>query len=266
MSARLSTACPARLLGRHVGRRAEDHPGLRHRAAMHRRRHRRRSCRDAPAGSCAFARPKSSTFTVPSGAHLDVGRLQIAMDDALLVRRFERLGDLLRDRQRLVERDRRRARSARERSSPSTSSMTSAVKSARLLEAVDRRDVRMIERGERLRLRAESARGDPASAANAAGSTLIATVALQLACRSRDRPRPCRPRRAARRFRRGRGGIRQIEPWIEADSSDEARDGQGEPAQPVITCVRRDCQQISAQGSQDGTRWERSAPVWPRLN
>ena len=28
------------------------------------------------------------------------------MDDPLLVRRFERLGDLLRDRQRLVERDR----------------------------------------------------------------------------------------------------------------------------------------------------------------
>ena len=28
------------------------------------------------------------------------------MDDALLVRRFERLGDLLRDRQRFVERDR----------------------------------------------------------------------------------------------------------------------------------------------------------------
>ena len=35
------------------------------------------------------------------GADLDVRRLEIAMDDALLVRRFERLGDLLRDRQRL---------------------------------------------------------------------------------------------------------------------------------------------------------------------
>ena len=39
-------------------------------------------------------------------ADLDVGRLQIAMDDALLVRGFERLGDLLRDRQRFVERNR----------------------------------------------------------------------------------------------------------------------------------------------------------------
>ena len=40
------------------------------------------------------------------GADLDVGGLQIAVDDPLLVRRFERLRDLLRDRQRLVERDR----------------------------------------------------------------------------------------------------------------------------------------------------------------
>ena len=39
-------------------------------------------------------------------AHLDVGRLQIAMDDALLVRGFERLGDLPRDRQRVGERHR----------------------------------------------------------------------------------------------------------------------------------------------------------------
>ena len=40
------------------------------------------------------------------GPHLDVRGLQIAMDDALLVRGFERLGDLRRDRQRLIERDR----------------------------------------------------------------------------------------------------------------------------------------------------------------
>ena len=40
------------------------------------------------------------------GPHLDVCRLEIAMDDALLVRGFERLGDLPRDRQRLGERKR----------------------------------------------------------------------------------------------------------------------------------------------------------------
>jgi hypothetical protein len=42
----------------------------------------------------ALARPKSSTFTVPVGADLDVGRLEIAMDDALRVRGVERRGDL----------------------------------------------------------------------------------------------------------------------------------------------------------------------------
>ena len=38
------------------------------------------------------------------GRDLDVGGLQIAMDDALFVRGFERLGDLARDGQRLAER------------------------------------------------------------------------------------------------------------------------------------------------------------------
>ena len=44
------------------------------------------------------------------GPHLDVRRLQIAMDDAVLVRRLERIGDLPRDRQRFVERNRPRGR------------------------------------------------------------------------------------------------------------------------------------------------------------
>ena len=37
--------------------------------------------------------------------HLDIRGLEIAMDDPLFVRGFERLGDLLRDRQRLVDRN-----------------------------------------------------------------------------------------------------------------------------------------------------------------
>src|SRR5687768_13647744 len=54
-----------------------------------------------PPASVSFARPKSSTFTVPSG--LDVRGLQIAMDDAVFVRRFERLDNLARDRQRFID-------------------------------------------------------------------------------------------------------------------------------------------------------------------
>ena len=70
---------------------------------------------------------------------------------ALLVRRFERLGDLPRDRQRFVERQSgpRAMRSASV--GPSTSSSTSARHAVRVLEPVDGADVRMIERGEHLR-------------------------------------------------------------------------------------------------------------------
>ncbi len=52
-------------------------------------------------------------------AHLDVGGLQITMNDALLVRGFQRLRDLLRDGQRFIERHsglpRRSARGAEAR-------------------------------------------------------------------------------------------------------------------------------------------------------
>ena len=47
------------------------------------------------AGARAFARPKSSTLTVAIGTDLDVRWLHVTMDDALLVRGFQRVGDLL---------------------------------------------------------------------------------------------------------------------------------------------------------------------------
>ncbi len=40
------------------------------------------------------------------GSHLDVCRLEIAVDDPLFVRRFERLCDLAGDRQRVIDRNR----------------------------------------------------------------------------------------------------------------------------------------------------------------
>ena len=48
----------------------------------------------------AFARPKSKTFTTPSGVILMLAGLQVAVDDPFLVRRVQRVGDLARDRQR----------------------------------------------------------------------------------------------------------------------------------------------------------------------
>ena len=102
------------------------------------------STRDVPTGSIALARPKSRTFTVPSGADLDVRRLQIAVDDVLLVRGVERVGDLLRDRQRLVERD-RAARDPRRQVVAVDQFHDQGGEVRCLLEAVDRRDVRMVE-------------------------------------------------------------------------------------------------------------------------
>ena len=77
------------------------------------------------------------------------------MDDALLVRGFERFGDLSRDLAWPRRAATPRARCARERSSPSTSSITSAWMRAlaggrAFLEAVDLRDVRMVQRRKRL--------------------------------------------------------------------------------------------------------------------
>ena len=54
-----------------------------------------------PTGSIAFAKPKQDLYRAVS-ADLDVRGLEVAMDDAGLVRRFQRLGDLLRNMQGLV--------------------------------------------------------------------------------------------------------------------------------------------------------------------
>ena len=54
-------------------------------------------------GSMALARPKSRILTTPSGVILNVGGLQVAMDDVLLVRGFDAVDQLLNDRQRVFE-------------------------------------------------------------------------------------------------------------------------------------------------------------------
>ena len=105
---------------------------------------------------------------------LDVGGLQVAVDDAFVVCGFQRLGDL-------AARERASLRPASGRPptrsasvSPSTSSSTRNRVAARLLEAVDRGDMRMVERREHLRLALEP-REPSGSAANRSGRTLMAT-------------------------------------------------------------------------------------------
>jgi hypothetical protein len=86
--------------------------------------------------------------------HLDVRGLEIAVDDALLVRDFERVRDLLRNRQRVIEwdhalRDPLRQIVAFDQFHHQRAYVVSGF-SRTFFESVDRRDVRMVERGEDL--------------------------------------------------------------------------------------------------------------------
>ena len=97
----------AGLLGGHVGGGAENHP---HPCGASRERRRERGvdvCRRAR----ALRRKRLGETEVEHlhgtvGSDLDVCRLQVAVDDPVLVCSFESRGDLCRDRQRLVERNR----------------------------------------------------------------------------------------------------------------------------------------------------------------
>ena len=110
-------------------------------------------CPAAARRSSALARPKSSTFTVPSARTLMFAGFRsrwmmpgswAASSASAICRR----GEASSERQRAL-------RAMRDdRSSPSTSSITSADVEPCRLDAVDRRDVRMIERRQRLALRA----------------------------------------------------------------------------------------------------------------
>ena len=83
------------------------------------------------------------------GGHLDVGGLQIAVDDALVVRVLERVGHLPRDGQRFVERNRPAADALRQRRAFDQFHHQRA-DWAGFFQAVDGRDVRMIERRQEL--------------------------------------------------------------------------------------------------------------------
>jgi len=85
---------------------------------------------------------------------LDVGGLQVAVDDAPVVRGVERLGDLPRDRQSLVEWH-RALRDAVRKGRSFNQFEDQRLPSVGVLETVDGRDVWMIQRGEHLCLTLE---------------------------------------------------------------------------------------------------------------
>ena len=130
------------------------------------------------------------------------------MDDALLVRRFERLGDLLRDRHRLVERNRAARDPLRQILALDQFHDERAARLPAFFESVDVRDVADGSAMRGLALRAEIGRGDRDRAAKASGRTLIATSRFSFVSRARyTSPMPPAPRR--RRSRTGRGACRE---------------------------------------------------------
>ena len=137
------------------------------------------------------------------GSQLDVRWLQIAVDDPLLVRRFERL-------RRSASRSAAPRRvgvaplcdAVRERR-PSTSSITSAVDALASLEAVDARRCSDGSATRACALRARSGARRSRSRAKASGRTLIATSRSSLRVGARDRPRPSRRAPRAERISYG---------------------------------------------------------------
>ena len=137
----------------------------------------------AEMGSSAFARPKSSTFTVPSDRSLIFAGLRsrwmipcswAASSASAICRAIGRasssgIGPCA-------------MRSASV--GPSTSSSTSAADAVRFFESVDAADVRMIERRERLGF-ALKARHRSGSCANVSGRILIATSRSSRVSRAR---------------------------------------------------------------------------------
>ena len=148
-------------------------------------------------GSSALASPKSKTFTVPSGRSLMLAGFRSRWMMPCLVGRFERVRDLLRDRQRFVGRDRTRAiRSARRRAFHE-------------LQHQRAHAVRFFQPVDRARCSGDSARRAPALRVESreavgiggkdSGRTLSATSRPSFVS-ARDTPRPYRPRRAPQRF------------------------------------------------------------------
>jgi len=143
----------ARLLGGHVGGGSEDDAGAR------RLRRQGGGGRKLAPGAAPRAggqrvhhlrQAEVEDLHSPVPPHLDVRRLQVTVDDPLLVRRLERLGDLPGDRQRIGERH-RPARDEDRQVVPVDQLHDQGPHAPRLLEAVDLRDVRMVERRQRLR-------------------------------------------------------------------------------------------------------------------
>ncbi len=165
----------ARLLGGHVGRAAENDAELGAGTRERWRVHRILARADATAagvGGPASARASKRVERLrqteieqldgAAGCELDVGGLQIPMNDPALVGRLESGGDLMRDGQRLLERNGagrdpiRERRAIDELHHERTHGRLPGGPGRKVLEPVDLRDVRVVQGREQLCLSIES--------------------------------------------------------------------------------------------------------------
>jgi len=137
------------LFRRHIGRRAQDHPRLRlhvaERGRIGQRRRRRRLRRQR------LGQAKVQHLHLALAGELNVGRLQVAVNNAALVGVLDRLGELARQRHRLFQRQRPPPNALCQRLPLHQLHRQRAV-----LEAVHRRDPGMVQRRQRLRLPSEA--------------------------------------------------------------------------------------------------------------
>ena len=194
--ARVDRCRIAPLLGRHVERRARSRASRVSRASR-----RRRVSRDPGRRRQLGDAEVEQLGQQPPGArqHHHVRRLEIAVDDALLVRGVDDLADALEQRHEPLERQRplRCAASSSASGVPRTSSIAIHSSAVGLgAERIDVRGVRMIEPRRELRLAQEPLR--PAPVAPPRVEHLDHRLAVERRAARRGRPHRRRPRRAAR--------------------------------------------------------------------
>ncbi len=141
---------------------------------------------------------------LPGRGHLDVGGLEVAVDDTLLVRCLEPFRDLQEERDRLVDRDRAAGDAIGQRLAVDQLHDQEA-RALLGLEAVQGGDVGVVERGQHPRLALEP--GQPLGVLrHRLRQHLDRNLAVGAGCPWLGTPHPCRPRRGRRRPRIDPGG------------------------------------------------------------
>ena len=159
---------------------------------------------EVPAGSIAFANPKSKTFTVPSGLTLMFAGFRSRWMIPCSWAASSASAIWLRDGQRLIERNRPARNPLGKRRSLDEFHYERA-DTVGFFETVDLRDVGMIQRGEDLALRAETVPGGRGRLRETIGRTLDGDVTIQLRIASPDTPHPYPRPQGRKGFRTGQG-------------------------------------------------------------